>query len=471
MDPGNRRTPTSASRCPEPRRSPAPRCAWVAGSSPPSRGTPSWPSSSASWTTTWPGGIPRRSRRSTEHLQRRVLPAAPPRPPGALRRGDRDQYHALHLPHDPDHRRRARRQLCGHPDPGPPRPLHPALRPRPRAGVLGARAPGRDDRDTLRHRELQPVGLPGDGEPAAAGGARDARRLPGVRPGPAPCLGVPVRGPVARVGVPHGGDLGPGGGPVWRAGVRGRPYLREQHEERRAGVPLSVRILDRDDRGAHRRRALGGNPRGAAQGGEVDRLGQENGGRADSGHGGVLLREGGASMVGLCVFASLRPRVQAAVALVILSAAPAAAQFDAGIPVGSKAPAVTINDLDGKPVDLGTVLGKKAVLLEFWATWCPLCKALLPQLGRVRDAFGDRVELIGVNVTVNHPKHGTRRPPADPPPPFRVLFDEKGAGARAYDVPGTSFVVVVDPGGKVVYTGSGEDQDLVAAVRRALPNP
>ena len=166
-----------------------------------------------------------------------------------------------------------------------------------------------------------------------------------------------------------------------------------------------------------------------------------------------------------------RRKVVAGLALAVaLAGVPSVrAQFDAGIPVGSKAPAVTINDLDGKPVDLGTVLGKKAVLLEFWATWCPLCKALLPQLGRVHDAFGDRVELIGVNVTVNDSKDRIRRYLAEHRPPFRVLFDDKGAGARAYDVPGTSFVVVVDPGGRVVYTGSGEDQDLVAAVRRALP--
>jgi thiol-disulfide isomerase/thioredoxin len=174
---------------------------------------------------------------------------------------------------------------------------------------------------------------------------------------------------------------------------------------------------------------------------------------------------------GPCVFASLRPCVQAAVAILTLTAAPAAAQFDAGIPVGSKAPAVTINDLDGKPVDLGTMLGRKPVLLEFWATWCPICKSLLPALGRVRQTFGDRVELIGVNVTVNDSKDRIRRYLAEHRPPFRVLFDDKGVGARAFDVPGTSFVVVVDGGGKVVYTGSGEDQDLVAAVRRALPNP
>ena len=80
------------------------------------------------------------------------------------------------------------------------------------------------------------------------------------------------------------------------------------------------------------------------------------------------------------------------------TAQPAAAQFEAGIPVGTKAPAVTIKDVDGKPMDLGTVLGRKPVLIEFWATWCSLCKALLPQLETIQKTWGDRVELIGINV-------------------------------------------------------------------------
>jgi len=150
---------------------------------------------------------------------------------------------------------------------------------------------------------------------------------------------------------------------------------------------------------------------------------------------------------------------------------PVRAQFEAGIPVGTKAPIVTINDLDGKPVDLGTVLGKKPVLIEFWATWCALCKALLPQLESVRKTFGDKVELIGVNVTVNDSKSRVGRYLAEHKPPFRVLYDEKGVGARAFDVPGTSYIVVVNQAGKVVYTGSGDGQDLVAAVRKAFQPP
>jgi thiol-disulfide isomerase/thioredoxin len=154
--------------------------------------------------------------------------------------------------------------------------------------------------------------------------------------------------------------------------------------------------------------------------------------------------------------------------LSVLTVHPLAAQFDAGIPVGSKAPAVTINDLDGKPVDLGAIYGKKPVLLEFWATWCSICRALLPELDKVHKAYGDQVELLGVNVTVNDSKTRIRRYLEEHHPPFRVLFDDKGVGARAFDVPATSFIVVVDRAGRVVYTGSGEDQDLVGAVRRAV---
>lgn len=172
----------------------------------------------------------------------------------------------------------------------------------------------------------------------------------------------------------------------------------------------------------------------------------------------------------------VRVRVLSRIGTILLALAglmtrPAVAQLDAGIPVGSKAPVVTINDLDGKPVDLGAFIGKKPVLLEFWATWCALCKELLPQLQAVKKAYGDRVEILGVNVTVNDSKARIRRYLEEHRPPFRVLFDEKGVGARAYDVPATSYIVVLDQSGKVVYTGSGGDQDLVRAVRKGVGGP
>ena len=158
-----------------------------------------------------------------------------------------------------------------------------------------------------------------------------------------------------------------------------------------------------------------------------------------------------------------------ALTLMLTIAGKAGAQLEAGIPVGSKAPQIAIHDLDGKPFELSTVVGKKPTLIEFWATWCGLCKQLLPQLDLVKRRYGDQVAMIGVNITVNESKARVRRYLADHNPPYITLYDDQGAGSRAFDVPTTSFIVVINREGKVVYTGSGGDQDLVAAVAKALP--
>jgi thiol-disulfide isomerase/thioredoxin len=153
--------------------------------------------------------------------------------------------------------------------------------------------------------------------------------------------------------------------------------------------------------------------------------------------------------------------------LVGLLPSPVAAQ-DTGLPLGTQAPVLTLPDLAGASYDLGQVIGKRPVLVQFWATWCSLCRALMPELQRVRAAYGDRVELIGINVTVNESKGRVGRYLERHRPPYRALWDEKGAAARAYDAPSTSYVMVLDAAGRVVYTGVGSDQDLVAAVKKAV---
>ncbi len=143
---------------------------------------------------------------------------------------------------------------------------------------------------------------------------------------------------------------------------------------------------------------------------------------------------------------------------------------ESGIAVGTAAPAVSVRDLDGNSVDLGDYIGKKPLLLEFWATWCDLCEQLLPRIRKAQATYGSAVEFLGINVTVNQTPARVRRYLKEHRPPFRTLYDEEGASTRAYQVPATSYVVIVDRAGKVAYTGIGGTQDLDTPLRRVTKN-
>lgn len=141
---------------------------------------------------------------------------------------------------------------------------------------------------------------------------------------------------------------------------------------------------------------------------------------------------------------------------------------DLGIRVGEKAPTAMLESLEGKPVDLATYVGKKPVLMQFWATWCGNCKALEPAMKAAQAKYRDRVHFLGVAVSFNQSprrvklyaeKHGMTHP---------ILYDRTGDVSEAYDVPATSYIVVIDSKGTVVYTGVGDKQDIDKAIRKAL---
>lgn len=140
-----------------------------------------------------------------------------------------------------------------------------------------------------------------------------------------------------------------------------------------------------------------------------------------------------------------------------------------GIPVGATPPAVTIENLNGDSVSLSRWIGRKPVLVEFWATWCPICEELLPRMEAAQKKYGDRAEFVVIAVAVNQSKNSVRRHLERHPMPFTLLWDARGAAVRAFQAPSTSYVAVLDAKGKVVYTGVGADQDIEAALRRATP--
>jgi thiol-disulfide isomerase/thioredoxin len=163
----------------------------------------------------------------------------------------------------------------------------------------------------------------------------------------------------------------------------------------------------------------------------------------------------------------IRVSVVATIAAGFGVAPPVCAQ-DLGIEVGARAPAVTVHSLDGKPVDLGQYIGKRPMLIEFWATWCPNCRELMPTLLDAEKKYGKRVKFLALAVAINQSPERVRRFLAAHPLPHDTFYDTDGKAAGAFDAPATSYVVILDKTGKVVYTGLGGKQDLDAALKKAL---
>ena len=151
----------------------------------------------------------------------------------------------------------------------------------------------------------------------------------------------------------------------------------------------------------------------------------------------------------------------------LLVVAPLQAQ-EIGIAVGSVAPAAKLETLDGKPADLSQFIGKGPVVIEFWATWCPSCKELEPAMLAAQKKYAGKVQFVGVAVSVNESPELVRRYTQKHGLAGAQFYDRKGVAIDAYDVPATSFVVVVGKNGKIVYSGLGGKQDLNAAIRKAL---
>ncbi len=65
--------------------------------------------------------------------------------------------------------------------------------------------------------------------------------------------------------------------------------------------------------------------------------------------------------------------------------------------IGKPAPALQMVDMQGKKYTLAELKGKK-VVLDFWATWCPPCKKMIPELNTLRDQLkADDVVILGLS--------------------------------------------------------------------------
>ena len=165
----------------------------------------------------------------------------------------------------------------------------------------------------------------------------------------------------------------------------------------------------------------------------------------------------------------IRSILKGATTLAFIGAMASSLQAQTGIALGKAAPEARVQTPAGKTEWLSASYGRdKPVLLEFWATWCENCKALEPQMSAAAKKYAGKIEMVGVAVGVNQSAALVKAYAAKHALPLNVVYDRKGDAADKFDVPATSYIVILNKDGRVIYTGVGADQDIEAAIRRAL---
>ncbi len=107
-----------------------------------------------------------------------------------------------------------------------------------------------------------------------------------------------------------------------------------------------------------------------------------------------------------------------------------------------------------KPVKLSELAGK-AVILDFWASWCLPCRQQAPIVDQVGQSLAGR-GLVVVGIVVDDDPADARKFLAAHPVRYPSVVDEQRDVARAFDVHALPTLVALDRAGRVV------------AVRRAV---
>ena len=153
-------------------------------------------------------------------------------------------------------------------------------------------------------------------------------------------------------------------------------------------------------------------------------------------------------------------RILAAAVSTLFSAAALAAAT-----VGQPAPAFTVSDLGGKPVNLADYKGK-TVVLEWHNFGCPFVQKHYRSgnMQSLQKKYGSDVVWLAVNSThksssdytepgkLSTQLHGFNAAPA------RYLMDEPGTMGLAYGAKTTPHMYIIDPAGKVAYNGAIDDK-------------
>ncbi len=123
------------------------------------------------------------------------------------------------------------------------------------------------------------------------------------------------------------------------------------------------------------------------------------------------------------------------------------------IPSRPLAPSFNLPDDEGEMHALSDYKGK-VVIINFWATWCPPCRAELPSMNKAWEKLKDHdVQMLAVNV--GEDEDTVFAFTGEQEINFQILLDESGEIINLWPVRGLPTTFVLDKEGRVVYRAVG----------------
>lgn len=138
---------------------------------------------------------------------------------------------------------------------------------------------------------------------------------------------------------------------------------------------------------------------------------------------------------------------------------------------GGATPPLVLKDLNGKTHKLEDYRGQ-VVLVNFWATWCPPCRAEMPSMQRLKEKMAGKPFVI-LAVDMGEPEDTVRSYIREIKTDFTVLMDKDGHALRAWKVFAFPTSYVVDAQGKIRYALFGsiewDEAGTVGKISELLP--
>lgn len=135
-------------------------------------------------------------------------------------------------------------------------------------------------------------------------------------------------------------------------------------------------------------------------------------------------------------------------------------------PSSKAAPDFELRDMNGAMIRLSSYKGERSVLLYFWATWCPYCIVVKPEVAKLREKIEpNEMEILAINVGSGDSLEKVKRYQENHPVTWPVLYDGSGSTAQAYQIQGIPLFVLIDKEGNIAYRGNKLPEDLARLLK------